>query len=124
MACDWFEHPITQLQFYRLVRPLRGSVCVLACLSEKNEKQRKSRNHQVIFLGSDKKKKKKYQNLAFGNLHSMAGEIKMVDQVLCPLILLLPQFFNFMNVSFKVCVDIRDFISEFSVALYFFSTLI
>lgn len=59
MACDWFEHPITQLQFYRLVRPLRGSVCVLACLSEKNEKQRKSRNHEVTFLGSDKKKKKK-----------------------------------------------------------------
>lgn len=98
---------------------------MLACLSEKNEKQRKSRNHEVTFLGSDKKKKKKkYQNLAFGNLHSMAGEIKMVDQVLCPLILLLPEFFNFMNVSFNVCVDIRDFISEFSVALYFFSTLI
>lgn len=97
---------------------------MLACLSEKNEKQRKSRNHQVIFLGSDKKKKKKYQNLAFGNLHSMAGEIKMVDQVLCPPILLLPQFLNFVNVSFNVCVDIRDFISEFSVALYFFSTLI
>lgn len=96
---------------------------MLACLSGKNEKQRKSRNHQVSFLGSDKKKKK-YQNLAFGNLHSMAGEINMVDQVLCPPILLLPQFLNFVNVSFNVCVDIRDFISEFSVALYFFSTLI
>lgn len=44
----------------------------------------------------------------------------MVYQVPRSPIPLLPQSFNFVNVSFNVCVDIRGFISEFSVALHFF----